>query len=378
MLSLSGERLVAVYRILGDGPAVLERARALCVEQTVEFPADLLPPGPIPDAIVGRIEGLEPGSGFGLVRVSYAVETAGSELPQLLNLLFGNTSLQPGVRLVGLELPDAVLSWLPGPRYGVRGLRRSLGVFDRPLLASAVKPMGLSPGELAQQAYQLARGGLDLIKDDHGLADQPFCPFAERVARIAEAVRRANAETGGRCRYFANVSSPAQLLLERAEQAREVGAGGLVLAPGLLGWDALRMLAEHPDLHLPIMSHPALQGSFVASPDQGIAHHLLFGLLHRVLGADVVVFPNHGGRFSFSPDQCRGIAASCAAPMGPLRRALPAPAGGMRRERAGELRDFYGSDVVLLIGGDLHRHERGLEAACAQLREAVCGPATGS
>ncbi len=371
MLSLSGDRLTAVYRIQGRAEVVLERARGLCVEQTVEFPADLLPPGLIPDAIVGRVEEVDQRGDHGLVSISYAVETTGSELPQLLNLLFGNTSLQPGVRLEDLSLPDAVLSWLPGPRYGVSGLRALLDAPERPLLASAVKPMGLSAEALADQAYALARGGLDLIKDDHGLADQPFCPFDERVARIAEAVRRANAETGGRCRYFANVSAPAHLLLERVERAREAGAEGLVLAPGLLGWDSLRMLAEHPQLDLPIMSHHALQGSFVASPDQGIAHRVLFGLLHRVIGADVVVFPNHGGRFSFSPAQCRAIAEACAAPLGDLRRALPAPAGGMRRERARELREFYGSDVVLLIGGDLHRHDHGLEAACAQLREAI-------
>jgi len=46
------------------------------------------------------------------------------------------------------------------------------------------------------------RAGVDLIKDDHSLADQTSAPFAERVERCQEAVVRANDETGGNALYF--------------------------------------------------------------------------------------------------------------------------------------------------------------------------------
>ena len=41
--------------------------------------------------------------------------------------------------------------------------------------------MGLPAHALADLAYQFALGGIDIIKDDHGLADQSFAPFKERV-----------------------------------------------------------------------------------------------------------------------------------------------------------------------------------------------------
>jgi ribulose-bisphosphate carboxylase large chain len=44
---------------------------------------------------------------------------------------------------------------------------------------------------------------------------------------------------------------------------------------------------------------------------------------------------------------------------------VPVPAGGMTRDRVAEMLDFYGVDVMLLIGGAL------LEAG-AQLVEATC------
>ena len=349
-------RLFAASEPEQAGPLALARARALCVEQTVEFPAELLPPGEIPEQIVGRIESLTrvDAQRFELV-VSYAVETAGGELTQLLNVLFGNVSLQPGVRLVRIELTESFAQGLGGPRFGRSGLRSLLRAPERPLLCSALKPMGLAAEQLASMAHDLALGGIDLIKDDHGLVDQPFCVFEERVGRCAEAVARANEQAGGSCLYAPNVTAAGDLALRRGRRARELGAGALLFAPGLAGMGSMRQLADDPELGLPIISHPAWQGSFVVHPDHGISHHALFGQLHRLAGADATIFPSFGGRFSFSQGDCRSLVEGTACALGRLRRSLPVPAGGMRLERVPELIDFYGRDVALLIGGDLHR-----------------------
>ena len=69
-------------------------------------------------------------------------------------------------------------------------MRERLGVYDRPFTFTALKPMGLPPEALAEEAYRCALGGIDLIKDDHGLMDQPFAPFRERVERAAGPMRR--------------------------------------------------------------------------------------------------------------------------------------------------------------------------------------------
>src|SRR5690606_2754524 len=131
--------------------------------------------------------------------ISYAVETTGCELTQFLNVVFGNSSIKPGIRVERLDLPPGLLNAFKGPRLGRDGLRALLGVPTRPLLCTALKPMGLSAKALAEFAYRFALGGMDVIKDDHGLANQSFAPFKERVERCAEAVARANRETGGNC-----------------------------------------------------------------------------------------------------------------------------------------------------------------------------------
>jgi ribulose-bisphosphate carboxylase large chain len=303
--------------------------------------------------------------------IGYPVEVAGQELTQFVNVLYGNISLQPGIRLLRFDLAESLGQVYRGPRFGQMGLRALTGVQGRPLLCTAIKPLGLTPRELADLAYHLARGGIDLIKDDHGLADQPFCPFDERVARCTEAVGRANRETGGRSLYLPNVTAPAAEITRRARLAQEHGAGGLLFCPGLAGLDAMRALADDDDLALPILSHPAFQGSFTLHPDGGLAHGVLYGQLNRLAGADATIFPSYGGRFSLTPDECRDIAAGATGPMGGLRTIFPVPAGGMSLKQVPELIRFYGHDCCLLIGGDMHAQCQDLEANSRGFMDAV-------
>jgi len=368
-LEVSGERLSATYLLIGDPADAPRRAEAICIEQTIEFPADLVPDDDIRGHVLGRVEGAEPvGDDATRVRISYAVETTGFELPQLLNVLFGNTSLQPGVRLVDLSLPDSLLERFPGPRFGIPGLREMFRASHRPLLATATKPMGLSADDFARMAGALALGGIDMIKDDHGLADQPFAPFVDRVQRCAEAVRAAAERTGHPTIYMPSINASHDRLDERVRVAIDAGAGGLLVLPGLTGIDHMRYLAASTGL--PIMAHPALLGSFVSAGQGGVDHGVLFGTLMRLAGADSSIFPTYGGRFSLPKEACRRIAAACVVPLGGLRPCFPTPSGGMTMDRVGEMIEFYGRDVILLIGGDLHRGDD-LTATVAAFRESV-------
>ncbi len=270
---LSGQRFRVRYLLTGTRAEARARASDICIEQTVEFPAQLLPEGDIRDHIVGRVEEFdEVGRRLFEATISYAVETAGADLLQLLNIVLGLSSLQPGIRVQRLELPDDLLAVYRGPRFGSAGLRELLGVPDRPLLSTAIKPMGLSAQHLAEMAYQCALGGLDIIKDDHGIADQVFCRFEERVERCADAVARANRETGLRCIYAANITAPAEQVVEKALFARQVGAGALLVSPALAGFDVMRQLADDDRVRLPILGHPTLSGCFVQGSGSGFSH----------------------------------------------------------------------------------------------------------
>jgi ribulose-bisphosphate carboxylase large chain len=231
-----------------------------------------------------------------------------------------------------------------------------------------VKPLGLPPERLAEVAHELALGGLDIVKDDHGLADQPFAAYRERVARCADAVRRAAAVTGHPTRYVPAVHGDPDRFSGSFDFLRTAGVGGVLVPPGLMGFDYVRHVAS--ELRLPIMSHPAMLGSFVAGATYGIAPDVLFGTIMRLAGVDMSVFPVFGGRLPFDAAACRAIAAACVSPMGDLESAVPTPGGGMRLDRIEELVGFFGRDLMLLVGGALYRG-RSLAATAEAFRKTV-------
>lgn len=372
-LPVSGSRFRGVYQLQGDEQTARARAQDICIEETIEYPPELVPDGDIRAHVFGQIESfesLEDGS-WGTV-ISYADEISGYELPQLINVLFGNISMKPGIRLMALDLSDGILTRFRGPRFGVDGLRQRLGVWGRPLLATATKPMGLNAAQLAAMAHELALGGMDIIKDDHGLADQVFAPFKERVLRTLDAVNEANAKTGGHTIYMPNISGPFETMLERIHFAKEAGVGGLMLIPAHCGFDFMRRVADDDEIDLPLMSHPAFSGSYVLSKEFGVSHRVLHGELLRLAGADLSVFPNYIGRFgSYSREDCVGIAEGCSAPMGALRPNSPAPGGGITPEAFDDMLTVYGPDVTYLMSSNLHRAGPDLAGTVQKFRRLI-------
>jgi ribulose-bisphosphate carboxylase large chain len=360
-LTLSGDRFTVTYTITSAQQDAENRVEGISREQTVEFPRDLVPDGPIRDEIIGRIESIETiDPSRCRATISYASEIVSAELPQFINVLFGNISIQPGIRIERFDLPETMLQQFRGPRFGQPGWREILNIHHRPLLCTALKPMGLSAESLAEYAHKFALGGIDIIKDDHGLANQTFCTFEERVQRCSDAVASANQETGLNTLYTPNITGPTDKMIARARFAKEHGAGALLISPGISGFDIMRLIADDDSINLPILSHPAFSGSFVTSADNGILHYALYGQLQRLSGADGSIFPSFGGRFAFSVEECQSIVSGCVDSMGPLKPIFASPGGGMNLERIPAMQEVYGAQVIYLIGGGLHRHSKDL------------------
>jgi len=334
-------RVSVTYHVRSDATEIAARAQGIAVEQSVEMPLAAIDEPSVLTDIVGQVEDIaDLGNGTFAVRIGLALATIGEDAGQLANMLFGNTSLQEDVTLADIDLPDTLIAQFTRPRYHVARLRRTLTSPHRALTASALKPQGLPPDRLGKLAERLAMGGLDVIKDDHGLAEQRYSPFADRIRHVTAGLARAVRHTGHQTQYVPSLTGNLDQLREQATLARDTGLTCIMIAPMIAGLPALQALAtEFSDLT--IFAHPALGGLRIA-PD------LLIGKLFPMLGADAVIFPSYGGRFGYSQAACHRLAEN-ARSFG----AIPVPAGGMTLARTDEILDFYGPDTILLIGGNL-------------------------
>jgi ribulose-bisphosphate carboxylase large chain len=360
-------RLTAIYHVRSDARAIEARAQAIAVEQSVEMPLTAIEERQILDEIVGKVEDIgDIGGGAFAVRIGLSRATAGDDAGQLINMLFGNTSLQDDTVLHDAEFPEELVHRYGGPSHGLAGLRERAGAAGRALTCSALKPQGLSPARLADLAARFARGGIDYVKDDHGLADQAYSPFATRVGAIADALRAVERESGRHTRYVPSLTGDLDALRAQVTAAKQAGIDTVMVQPMIIGLSNFsKLVRENPDLAF--FAHPALAGA------SRIAPALLFGKIFRMFGADAVIFPNHGGRFGYSADTCRRIAKTALAPWHGCKATVPVPAGGMTTERVGEMLDFYGREVMLLIGGALLDARERLTQETAAFVEKVKG-----
>src|SRR5262245_5500646 len=104
---------------------IAERARAIAVEQSVEMPPEAIDDAYVSSDIVGRVLDIsEVSGGLFEVRIALSSATVSGDAGQLINMLFGNTSIHDDVMLHDVELPAELVRAFSGPRHGIEPLRR--------------------------------------------------------------------------------------------------------------------------------------------------------------------------------------------------------------------------------------------------------------
>ena len=98
------------------------------------------------------------------VKIAHPHANFGPKIPNMLTAACGEGAFYcPGIsaiKLMDIGFPDSFLAHFEGPKFGVKGLRDVLEVYDRPLFFGVVKPnIGLSPESFTALAYEAWMGG---------------------------------------------------------------------------------------------------------------------------------------------------------------------------------------------------------------------------
>lgn len=375
-LVASSNFIEATYHFFGADPAqAMARAKKLAGGQSTEAWSPVLA-GQEENLARHRATVLQAGPLEGednaiTFTVGFPALNTEGDVATLLTMVFGKPSLDGRLRLVHVALPPDLLRLLPGPRFGIEGLRARLGVAARPLGMAIFKPgLGLTPAEFAQVFANVAAQGLDLIKDDEIHPDLVTCPTLERVRAIAERARRLETETGHRCLHVVNLTGRADQLVEKARRLCAEGARAILLNVLVYGFGALEALARDPDVNCPLFAHPALSGAMIQSAHYGMSANLLLGTLMRVAGADAVLFPA-GSHTLPMPAAEVPLIRDRLTEEAPLLASFPVPSAGVHPGMAPRLYREFGANVILNAGGGVFGHPQGPAAGARALAAAV-------
>lgn len=168
-----------------------------------------------------------------------------------LTLVIGNNQGMGDIehaKMIDFFVPPRAIQLFDGPVTDISDLWRILGrpVKDGGYIAGTIiKPkLGLRPKPFAEAAYQFWLGG-DFIKNDEPQGNQVFAPTKEVIPLVADAMKRAQDETGEAKLFSANITADdhyemcarADFILETfAEDADKVAflVDGYVGGPGMV------------------------------------------------------------------------------------------------------------------------------------------------
>ena len=308
-----------------------------------------------------------------IIQIAYPMENFSNSMSSLMTILFGNISASGMIRLIDVAFPKKFIAQFKGPKFGVEGLRKVLEVPDRPLLTAMIKPnIGWTPDEGADLFYHACKGGVDVIKDDElMLADGPYCPLKERVTKFMEKEKQVYEETGEHSLYAVNISDSTEKVRENAYRVLEYGGNCLMVNVYTTGSDTLKMLADDPNINVPILAHVNFAGTMAASTYTGISAPLLVGKITRLAGGDFQINGHPYGKFPVSYKQFYRCFKFFTQPWWNIKPMMYACSGGTTQMAVEKIVKNVGTDVMLAAGGGVHGHPDGSEAGAKSMRQAI-------
>ena len=309
-----------------------------------------------------------------------------------LTLTIGNNQGMGDIEYAKMHdfyIPPAYLRLFDGPSTTIKDLWNVLG---RPhvdggfIVGTIIKPkLGLRPQPFADACYDFWLGG-DFIKNDEPQGNQVFAPLKETMTRVADAMKRAQDETGEAKLFSANITADdhhemvarGEFILETfGENADHVAflVDGYVAGPAAI--TTARRTFPNQYLHFHRAGHGAVTSP---SSKRGYTAYVL-SKLARLMGASGI----HTGTMGYgkmegeAADKLMAYMITDDSADGPffhqewlgMNPTTPIISGGMNALRIpGFFENLGHSNVILTAGGGAFGHIDGPAAGAKSLRQA--------
>jgi len=362
--------VICAFHVEPGGISLNEAAGGVAAESSVGTWTELTTAKPYVEKLAAHVFSIEGNA----VKIAYPMELFElGNMPNVLSSVAGNVfglRALKNLRLNDIEFPAKLVDSFKGPKFGIDGVRRLLGVYDRPLVGTIIKPkLGLKTTDHAKVAYDAWAGGCDIVKDDENLSSQMFNPFEDRLTKTLESRDKAEEETGERKVYMINVTAETQEMMKRAESVLKHGGEYIMVDILTCGFASLQTLREQ-DFNLVIHAHRAGHAAFSKNSLHGISMRVI-SKVARAIGVDQLHVGTVVGKMFETKEEVADNCEALKARMHGLKPVLPVASGGLHPRLVPALVEFFGKDFVIQAGGGIHGHKDGTVAGAKAMRQAV-------
>ncbi|WP_114750520.1 RuBisCO large subunit C-terminal-like domain-containing protein [Pleomorphovibrio marinus] len=307
------------------------------------------------------------------VKLSWPIENISTNLPNLMATVAGNLfELAPfsGLKLLDIGLPDSYEKVYPGPKFGITGTYEKIGISDRPVIGTIIKPsVGLDAAMTAAQVSTLIHAELDFIKDDELMGDPTYNRFTERVDASMKVINAYADKHGKKPMYAFNISGTIDEMKQRHDYLLEKGGTCIMINLIWVGLSGIQEMSRHTQM--PIHGHRNGWGIFQRHPSLGIEYPAM-AKVWRLAGVDHLHTNGIRNKFCETDDSVFASIKDCLSPIWSDKdRAMPVLSSG---QWAGQAFDTYkgiqSTSLMYLAGGGIMGHPGGIAAGVESLRYA--------
>jgi ribulose-bisphosphate carboxylase large chain len=264
-------------------------------------------------------------------------------------------------RVIKLDLPKTVTQHFLGPKFGITGMRKFTGQYDKPLFGAIIKPkIGISPETLLDMVKELIDGGVDFIKEDEIMSNPSFCTLDKRVDLISNYLNSQSRNVV----FCHTINCDPHILVDRVKRIYSLGGNGVHINV----WSGYGAYNSIRKLDLPMYMHFQSSGAKVSTSinNQFSISWTVICQLATLMGADTIQTGMVGG---YSNDDEEEILECIKI----LRdgNTLPALSCGLHPGLVNKITSLVGNDYLGNAGGAVHGHPNGTLSGAKAMRQSI-------
>ena len=336
-----------------------------------------------------------------IFKVAYPIKLF--ELDNISGLLAGIVGNIAGMKMVSamrfydVKFPKRMVESFPGPKYGIKGIRKILKKPKGCLVVTVPKPkIGRSDIEQSHLAHELFTSGYGTyegIKDDENLTSLYFNNFKKRARLVSKELKEAEKETGNKKFYLCNIThSNIDKMIKHAKFIKKNRGIFMMMDVVTTGFAAVDTIRRR-NLGLAIHAHRAMHGFITRDNSPGIHGHgklggfsismIVLAKLFRLLGVDSI----HGGsplakmedygeaKYIKRVLQDKNLKPHNKIPsLGQnwqhINPVWMTASGGLHPGDFENILEELGEDIIIQCGGGLLGHPEGIERGVLAIEEA--------